>query len=325
MIAIGPMSSEVIEAVFRYSHITHRPLELIASKNQIDYKGGYVNGWNTQQYMEYIKTMRSIYLDATVLIARDHCGPGFNGSEDLTDTFKTIEEDIKRGFDIIHIDFCNYQGDRQQALHKAGEAITYARKRNPRMLFEIGTDEIRQVTSLAQIRANIEFFIDKCTPEYYVVNTGSLVMEDQQVGVFNFEKTRQASMLLKEFNLKLKEHNVDYSTPSQIQQRRGVVDAINVAPELGVRQTEKTIQLANQYGVDLTAFLKVAYKSNKWKKWLQYTSPDDKGFCSVLAGHYVFNTKEYSRVYSNLSEVCDVKEELISTAIEVIDKYAMNF
>ena len=34
-LAVGPMSSEVIEAVFRYSHFHRTPLFLISSKNQI--------------------------------------------------------------------------------------------------------------------------------------------------------------------------------------------------------------------------------------------------------------------------------------------------
>ena len=35
-IGIGPMSSEVIEAVYKYSSINNKELMLIASKNQID-------------------------------------------------------------------------------------------------------------------------------------------------------------------------------------------------------------------------------------------------------------------------------------------------
>ena len=49
-IGIGPMSSEVIEAVYKYSSINNKELMLIASKNQIDHNGGYVNNWNTKEY-----------------------------------------------------------------------------------------------------------------------------------------------------------------------------------------------------------------------------------------------------------------------------------
>ena len=57
-LGIGPMSSEVIEAVFRYSNYYRKPLMLIASKNQIDWRGGYVNGWKTENYKSFIDQMR---------------------------------------------------------------------------------------------------------------------------------------------------------------------------------------------------------------------------------------------------------------------------
>ena len=41
--AFGPMSSEIIQAIYQYSHDNSVELMLIASKNQIDYDGGYVN------------------------------------------------------------------------------------------------------------------------------------------------------------------------------------------------------------------------------------------------------------------------------------------
>ncbi len=325
ILAIGPMSPEIIEAVYKYSHNTHRPFQLIASKNQIDYKGGYVNDWDTKQYMNFIKTMRQTYLDASVLICRDHCGPGFNGSDDLADVYKTIETDIRSGFDLIHIDFCHYKGPRSNALAKASEAIKYAKRLNPRIRFEVGTDEIGKKADLFQIRQDVEFFLSHCTPDYYVVNTGSLVKEDRQSGVFNKEITRSANMLLRDYNLKLKEHNADYLTVPQIVDRKGLVDAMNIAPELGVRQTECVLRLCNQYKVDTEAFMAVSYKSKKWKKWLELSNPDDEVLCSTLAGHYNFSTKEYQRLIKHLGDHVNVKETLVNEAIKVLDRYATNF
>ena len=69
---------------------------LIASKNQIDHSGGYVNNWTTDQYMKFIKEMIGKYPQSQVKICRDHCGPGFNGIHDIGDTYKTIESDIKQ-------------------------------------------------------------------------------------------------------------------------------------------------------------------------------------------------------------------------------------
>lgn len=323
-VAFGPMSPEIVEAVFKYSHVTHYPLMLIASKNQIDYAGGYVNNWTTQSYMQYIKEMRSQYLDSDVLICRDHCGPGFNGNTELTDTFKTINEDIKSGFDLIHIDFCHYPGPRQHSLEKAAEAINFAKRLNSRIRFEIGTDEINQAFNIGQARRDVEFFLQYCNPDYYVINTGSHVLEDQQVGVFNITNTQQAKNMLSNYGLKLKEHNADYLIPDQIRQRKDLVDAMNIAPELGVNQTKKIISLCNQYHINYDAFLDTSYKSKKWKKWLHLTSPDDKYSCALFAGHYCFTSKEYSRICNHLNDHINLKEELINTAIEVIDRYVLN-
>jgi hypothetical protein len=324
-IAFGPLSEEIVEAVYRYSHHTHRSLMLIASKNQIDYSSGYVNNWTTSTYMSYIKEMRNKYADSDVLICRDHCGPGFAASTALDDTFKTIAEDIRRGFDLIHIDFCHYPGPRQGSLDKAAEAIKYAKRLNPSIRFEIGTDEIRQQLNLSQARKDIEYFLQLCKPEYFVINTGSHVLEDKQVGVFNQVATYQAKNLLSTYGLKLKEHNADYLTIEEIQQRNGLVDSLNIAPELGVKQTEKILSLANTYGISTDAFLSVSYESKKWKKWLQFTSPDDKYACAIFAGHYNFTSKEYLRLYHHLSEKLDVRETLINETIKVIDRYALNF
>ena len=58
--------------------------------------------------MKFVDEMRNQNPNAQVKICRDHCGPGFNGNYDISDTYATIEDDIKRGFDLIHVDFCHY-------------------------------------------------------------------------------------------------------------------------------------------------------------------------------------------------------------------------
>ena len=59
---IGPMSSETIEAVFRYSHFHRKQIMLIASKNQIDYSGGYVNHWTTKEYCSALYELKNKYM-----------------------------------------------------------------------------------------------------------------------------------------------------------------------------------------------------------------------------------------------------------------------
>src|SRR3989338_8487475 len=124
-LGIGPMSSESIEATFRYSHFYRKELMLISSKNQIDWNGGYVNRWKTAEYMACVKQMRGKYPHGKVWICRDHCGPGFNGNFDMADVYRTIEDDIALGFDLIHIDLCHFKGTKDEQLAASRKAIEH--------------------------------------------------------------------------------------------------------------------------------------------------------------------------------------------------------
>src|SRR5690242_5038473 len=121
-IGIGPMSPEIVEAAFRYSSLRRTPLMLIASKNQIDWDGGYVGGWKTTDYMDYVKKMKKKYPRAEIYVCRDHCGPGFK-NDDLDDVYKTIDSDIENGFDLIHVDFCHAGKDKAHLLEQSRKVI----------------------------------------------------------------------------------------------------------------------------------------------------------------------------------------------------------
>ena len=135
-LGLGPMSSEIIEAVFKNSQENKNQLMLIASKNQIDYGGGYVNNWTTKEYSQFLSSMKEKYPKSDVKTCRDHCGPGFNKNFSLGDSYKTMEEDIKQGFDLIHIDFCKFKGDLEEKLKESKKAIEFCSKLNPNILFE---------------------------------------------------------------------------------------------------------------------------------------------------------------------------------------------
>jgi tagatose-1,6-bisphosphate aldolase non-catalytic subunit AgaZ/GatZ len=89
-LGIGPLSSEIIEAAFIYSEERSLPLMLIASKNQIDYQGGYVNNWTTKKYSKFLETLKKKYPKSDIWVCRDHCGPGFNGTNSLDVPIKQL-------------------------------------------------------------------------------------------------------------------------------------------------------------------------------------------------------------------------------------------
>lgn len=324
-IALGPMSPEIVEATFRYSHFYRVPLMLIASKNQIDYNGGYVNNWTTEAYMKFVDEMKSQNPNAQVKICRDHCGPGFNGNYDLSDTYATIEEDIKQGFDLIHIDFCHYQGSSGEQLEATKKAILHCLNLKPSIQIEIGTDENvgtnYSLPNLAEWEREIDFFKNFCNPEFYVVQTGSLIKEINQAGTFNKAFVENVAEMLQKKDLKLKEHNADYLSKDDIALRRGIVDAQNIAPQLGVIQTQIILTKCLTYGIPIDAFLEEVYEGGKWKKWMYKNTPENKMLCALIAGHYHFSSPSYQYIVGELAKRENIKETIIDHMQAFIDHY----
>ena len=324
-LAIGSMSSEVIEATFRFSNYHRKDIMLISSKNQIDHNGGYVNNWNTKDYMTFIKKMKLKYLYSNIIICRDHCGPGFNNNKNLEDTYKTIKSDIENGFDLIHIDFCHFQGNKEEKLEESKKAIKHCLKLNPNIMLEIGTDENEginfSVSNLNELEREIDFFKEFCNPEFYVIQTGSLVKEINQVGNFNKDFIEKVFKILSSKGLKLKEHNADYLSREEIEKRKGIVNAVNIAPQLGVVQTMLILNKCLIYGINFSKFLDEVYEGGKWKKWLDKNTKENKLLCTVIAGHYHFASDSYKEIYKKLEEREDIKETIINEIMEVINHY----
>lgn len=324
-LGVGPMSTEIIEAVFRFSNYHRKQVMLIASKNQIDHSGGYVNNWTTTQYMDFIKQLKSTYSNADVKVCRDHCGPGFNGNYDLSDVYKTIEDDIKNGFDLIHIDFCHFQGTKDQRFEESKKAVEFCLKLRPDILLEIGTDENLATTynlpNLSEIGNEIDYFKTFCSPEFYVVQTGTIVREINQGGSLNRQFIEQISKMLHEKGLKLKEHNADYLNKEEINSHKGLVDAMNIAPQLGVVQTSVVLSKCLIYGINTEEFLEEVYNKGKWKKWMYKNTPENKMLCCQIAGHYHFASDAYKKIITQLAEREDINETLINAAMDVVGHY----
>lgn len=328
-IGIGPMSSEVIEAVYRYSAINNKELMLIASKNQIDYKSGYVNNWSTKEYSNFLKKLKKKYI-SKVKICRDHCGPGFNKSYSLRDVYSTIDHDIENDFDLIHIDFSKYKSDYKNILEMSKKAILYAKYLNPKLQIEVGTDEnYGQKLSHMNIKefiTEIDYFLDFVNPEYYVVPTGSLVMETNQFGVYNENFIKSIHKRINSLKISLKEHNADYLSSEEILLRKKYVSALNIAPQFGVNQTNFILGECKKFKINTNYFLEKSYNSKKWEKWLYKISKREKLKCAIISGHYNFNTKEYKMLIEKLSKYNeDIVDDIIVSHINIIDHYVKNF
>jgi hypothetical protein len=301
------------------------PLMLISSKNQIDWDAGYVNNWNTSQYAANIAGMKQKYPKAQVFVCRDHCGPGFK-NDDLSDVYKTIDSDLENGFDLIHIDFCHYKGTYEEILEESKKAILHILKHKPKMLLEVGTDENTGafLNNLEKIENEMKYFSALAPLQFFVCQTGSLVKEEEQAGGFNAEFLKKVRPLAEKYQIGIKEHNCDYIEAEEIAKRKGLVEAVNVAPQFGVIQTALTLAKSYTYGINPEDFLNTAYQSGKWKKWLKNETSQNKYLCSVLAGHYVFASTAYKNLYEKISKHEDFRKAIILEQMKNFDLYIKN-
>jgi hypothetical protein len=91
----------------------------------------------------------------------------------------------------------------------------------------------------------------------------------------------------------MKEHNTDYLSDDALQWHpRLGIHAANVAPEFGIAESKALVNILETNGLEHLAerFLKIAFDSNKWDKWMiDNTTATDRDR-SLIAGHYVFST-----------------------------------
>ena len=93
----------------------------------------------------------------------------------------------------------------------------------------------------------------------------------------------------------MKEHNTDYLSDEALQWHpRLGIHAANVAPEFGVAETRALLKILESNGLGKFAdrFLKIAYESKKWDKWMLPATEATDRDRSIIAGHYVFSKEE---------------------------------
>ena len=82
---IGPMSKNVVDSIIEFVEETGNKIGFIPSRRQVEYNGGYVNNWTTEEFSKYVNNR--------VIIQRDHGGPNQGIVKD--DGFKSFEVDAK--------------------------------------------------------------------------------------------------------------------------------------------------------------------------------------------------------------------------------------
>jgi hypothetical protein len=299
------MSKNIVDSIIEFGDV----FGFIPSRRQVDYNGGYVNGWTTEEFFKYI--------DGRTIIERDHAGAGQGYIDD--DGYESLKDDC-RYVDIIHIDPWKKYSGYYKGLKHCISNIEFCYYTNRNIKFEVGTEEsIRKFTDieLNSLLSDLEFellpeIFDNI--EYVVVQSGVGLDLGKQNNTGRFDPDRLEKMVdvCKKFGKKSKEHNGDYLSNDEYKVRFDLgLDSINIAPEFG--QIE-TLCYLEEMGEDIDEYYNICYGSKRWEKWVDkdFVPEDNKKELIEICGHYVFSDESFLDIKPNIDDKIKkvIKEKL---------------
>ena len=282
---IGPMTKNVVDAIVEFCDKTENKIAFIPSRRQVEWNGGYVNNWTTEEFSKYVTTLP---------IQRDHGGPGQGNRDD--DGFESLAYDAKH-FQLIHIDPWKKYPEFSDGLEKTIEMIKFAYEINPDIIFEVGTEEaIRPFTpdELNLLVASLRSALPEevyWQIKYLVIQSGTSLKGTNQTG--NYDSTRLVEMIevARSYDMLSKEHNGDYIPVEVIKEKFSLgLDCINIAPEFGLIETSTYLEEMKDEKL-FERFWQICYDSKKWVKWV---SPSFDPYYNreqlvKICGHYVLS------------------------------------
>jgi hypothetical protein len=340
LLGVGPMSLNCVNAAINISNKNNIPIILIASRRQIDdqiFGGGYVNNWNTKDYVNYINKRDK---KKNIFLARDHGGPWQNNLEILEkySTKKALESakssfksDIDNNFEIIHIDTCidiekkiNFNNSFNRLCELYEFCHEYSKKKKKEIIFEIGTEEQSGSTNTPnELEETLKKFYKFCDknkyqrPKFVVIQSGTRVAEMKNIGSFESPLRIENELpveiqlpkmleICKKYDIFMKEHNADYLNNDSLEWHPKLgIHSANVAPEFGITETKSLINILKKTNLDiyLDEFLEISYSSNKWKKWMLPNSKANDIEKAIIAGHYVFSDQKFVNLKKRLIKI----------------------
>ena len=112
------------------------------------------------------------------------------------------------------------------------------------------------------------------------------------------------------YGIRLKEHNADYLPDDILRWHPKVgLHAVNVAPEFGVFETKHILQICDDLGLtaEREQFLKLAYDTHKWDKWMVPQTTATDADRAIIAGHYVFAHPEFVEIKKRIAAACKAR------------------
>ena len=296
---IGPVSKNIVDVVIELSNQKDLCIALIHSRRQIDYDSGYVNNWTTKTFTDYIRSKST-----KVLIERDHAGPAQGNAMD--DGINSLEFDSKYDFDILHIDPWKYVDTFNMGLELTINLVNKVCDINNSVVFEVGTEAaIRKYKNgeFEVFLANLQMKLGERFKriKYASIQGGTRILENKNIGQFDSLECSRYIQICKKFGLFSKEHNGDYLTPEQINDRFSIgLDSINIAPEFGFIESNTLLDAIENNSDDKSfeKFFDICYKSNQWQKWMSINIEELNTFrlkkkIIQVSGHYIFSHPEF--------------------------------
>lgn len=296
---IGTVSKNTVDAVIDFSIEEKVSVGLIPSRRQIDYNSGYVNHWTTSTFKQYVSDKNA----PLVTIERDHGGPAQGTIYDSG--LISLAHDCVN-FDLIHIDPWKEFSPTsiEHGILRTVELIKFCFTINPKICFEIGTEQSIRRLSSDEIALFVDGVVSQLTPDeinairYVVIQAGTELLQTTQVGTFNKQAMIDQIKLANERGFLTKEHNGDYQSIDSIRRKFEMgLDAINIAPEFGVVETNTYLESIHTNDL-LDDFWKMCFNSGAWCKWV---GPDFDPISNRLeliriCGHYMLSTNEFSKI-----------------------------
>jgi hypothetical protein len=323
---IGPMSKNVVDCVIKHSQ--KYTIGLIPSRRQVDFSGGYVNGWNSKTFSEYVKNKNS-----NIFLCRDHGGA--KQGQLIDDGIESFENDAKY-FDLIHIDPFRDSESIEQSAEKTRLMVVKMWNQNPHMIYEVGTEEAIFKYEPDELFWFLEFLKLSLTAEqfgqikYAVVQSGTRLDLSTRTNIGNFNNNRLKNFIevVKSFDLMSKEHNGDYLTESfDVETRfQSGLDAINIAPEYGQIESEFYLDSCKQDSGLFEILYQICYNSGKWKKWIVDINRISKEQLIMTCCHYVLSDNEFIEKIKVHFPNADKKiQKRISSQLKLLHEQTKNY
>ena len=286
---IGPMSKNIVDAIVEFCANTGNTIAFIPSRRQVEWDGGYVNNWTTEEFSKYVTTLP---------LQRDHSGPGQGNNDD--DGLESLAHDAKY-FQLIHIDPWKKYPGYVDGLEQTIKMIKFALEINPQLIFEVGTEEaIRpfEADELNQLVIDLWAALPKETYKqikYLVIQSGTSLKGTDQTGNYDAERLKEMVKVAQRHDLISKEHNGDYIPVETIKEKFDLgLDCINIAPEFGLIETQTYLDEIKNSSL-LDRFWQICYNSKKWVKWVNpgFDPYYNKEQLVKISGHYVLSYPEF--------------------------------